>query len=84
MAPVAVCQPPCENGGNCTQPGYCSCPSEWEGARCETRKSVIMVHTSTSTSLILYLSFVQLDVHQTARMVEIAMSLEVVTVPLGG
>ena len=79
--PIAVCQPPCSNGGNCTQPGYCSCPSEWEGARCETRK---LVAVSTSSFIPFYSSYVQLDVHQNARMVEIAMSLETVTAPLGG
>ena len=31
----AVCQPPCQNGGNCTFPGQCSCLAEWEGTRCE-------------------------------------------------
>lgn len=39
---AAVCHPPCENGGNCTLPGYCTCESTWEGVRCETRKSVYL------------------------------------------
>jgi hypothetical protein len=77
---IAVCQPPCANGGNCTQPGYCSCPSEWEGARCETRTLVL----STSSFISFYSSCMQLDVPQNVRMVETAMSLETVSAPLGG
>ncbi len=34
---AAVCFPLCKNGGNCTAPGFCGCPREWEGLRCEER-----------------------------------------------
>ncbi|KAM4877855.1 epidermal growth factor-like protein 7 isoform 2-T4 [Thomomys bottae] len=32
---AAVCQPPCENGGRCVQPGRCHCPAGWEGDTCQ-------------------------------------------------
>lgn len=35
---IAVCNPPCENGGRCVAPGVCSCAPEWEGLRCEQGK----------------------------------------------
>ncbi len=31
------CMPSCQNGGNCMQPGVCSCPLGWTGVRCGTR-----------------------------------------------
>ncbi|XP_046519257.1 epidermal growth factor-like protein 7 isoform X7 [Equus quagga] len=33
---VAVCQPPCQNGGVCVQPGRCHCPAGWRGDTCQT------------------------------------------------
>ncbi|KAM5298563.1 epidermal growth factor-like protein 7 [Ctenodactylus gundi] len=33
---AAVCQPPCENGGRCVQPGRCHCPAGWQGNTCQT------------------------------------------------
>ncbi|XP_070107089.1 epidermal growth factor-like protein 7 isoform X14 [Equus przewalskii] len=32
----AVCQPPCQNGGVCVQPGRCHCPAGWRGDTCQT------------------------------------------------
>ncbi|XP_037350236.2 epidermal growth factor-like protein 7 [Talpa occidentalis] len=33
---AAICQPPCQNGGRCVQPGRCHCPAGWRGATCQT------------------------------------------------
>nr|XP_030694134.1 epidermal growth factor-like protein 7 isoform X3 [Globicephala melas] len=33
---VAICQPPCQNGGSCVQPGRCHCPAGWQGDTCQT------------------------------------------------
>uniref|UniRef100_A0A8C2SCD8 EGF like domain multiple 7 n=1 Tax=Capra hircus TaxID=9925 RepID=A0A8C2SCD8_CAPHI len=35
-APTAICQPPCQNGGSCVQPGRCHCPAGWQGDACQT------------------------------------------------
>ncbi|XP_072039237.1 uncharacterized protein [Amphiura filiformis] len=32
----AVCSPSCMNGGYCFAPNMCSCPTGWQGPRCET------------------------------------------------
>ena len=32
---LAQCRPPCANGGHCVIPGYCACPNNWTGPRCE-------------------------------------------------
>lgn len=32
---VAICNPPCENDGKCTEPNTCKCPENFEGNRCE-------------------------------------------------
>ncbi|XP_023371937.1 epidermal growth factor-like protein 7 isoform X4 [Otolemur garnettii] len=34
--PTAVCQPPCQNGGSCVQPGRCRCPAGWQGDTCQS------------------------------------------------
>ncbi|CAK6433465.1 unnamed protein product [Pipistrellus nathusii] len=33
---AAICQPPCQNGGRCVQPGRCRCPAGWQGGSCQT------------------------------------------------
>ncbi|XP_069330911.1 epidermal growth factor-like protein 7 isoform X4 [Eulemur rufifrons] len=33
---AAVCQPPCQNGGSCVQPGHCRCPAGWQGDTCQS------------------------------------------------
>ncbi|KAK1333983.1 hypothetical protein QTO34_004981 [Cnephaeus nilssonii] len=33
---AAICQPPCQNGGSCVQPGRCHCPAGWQGGSCQT------------------------------------------------
>lgn len=33
---AAICQPPCQNGGSCVQPGRCQCPAGWQGDLCQT------------------------------------------------
>ncbi|XP_075865316.1 epidermal growth factor-like protein 7 isoform X2 [Microcebus murinus] len=33
---AAVCQPPCQNGGSCVQPGRCRCPAGWRGDTCQS------------------------------------------------
>ena len=36
---VAVCNPPCQNGGRCVAPGRCECTSgSWSGHLCQNRK----------------------------------------------
>ena len=35
---TAVCSPECQNGGECTAPGQCTCTNEWEGPGCVERK----------------------------------------------
>lgn len=32
---AAVCNPPCINGGTCTNDGECACLPQWEGDQCE-------------------------------------------------
>lgn len=32
---AAICRPPCENGGECVRPGYCSCRNGFHGDRCQ-------------------------------------------------
>ncbi|XP_061460494.1 epidermal growth factor-like protein 7 isoform X2 [Rhineura floridana] len=33
---IAICRPPCQNGGRCLSPNKCSCPSGWSGKCCQT------------------------------------------------
>ncbi|XP_034969039.1 epidermal growth factor-like protein 7 [Zootoca vivipara] len=33
---IAICRPPCQNGGKCLSPNKCSCPSGWSGRSCQT------------------------------------------------
>ena len=35
---TAVCNPGCENGGRCEEPGVCTCPIGWTGRSCEQGK----------------------------------------------
>ncbi|XP_055299432.1 fibrillin-1-like [Sitodiplosis mosellana] len=32
-----VCDPPCQNGGKCNYPNYCSCPSGFKGHQCQNK-----------------------------------------------
>ena len=32
---LAICDPVCENGGTCTEPDTCECPSEYSGEQCQ-------------------------------------------------
>ena len=32
---LAVCDPPCLNGGECNSDGSCTCAGGWTGAQCE-------------------------------------------------
>ncbi|XP_028570926.1 epidermal growth factor-like protein 7 isoform X2 [Podarcis muralis] len=32
---IAICRPPCQNGGKCLSPNKCSCPSGWSGKSCQ-------------------------------------------------
>ena len=34
---LAVCSPACSNGGTCSAPNSCTCPSTYSGATCTTR-----------------------------------------------
>ena len=34
IAFIATCPTGCFNGGNCTTPGICTCPSMWTGNDC--------------------------------------------------
>ncbi|XP_033102325.1 SCO-spondin-like [Anneissia japonica] len=38
----AICEPECLNGGKCIEPGTCSCPVEYEGARCQDKIEIIV------------------------------------------
>lgn len=49
---AAVCDPPCQNGGDCLAPGHCSCPISWGGDRCET--GAIQCQCRGEYSLILF------------------------------
>ena len=33
-----ICDPGCENGGNCSAPDECSCPAGWSGDTCAQGK----------------------------------------------
>lgn len=35
---TAVCDVPCQNGGSCTAPNMCTCPSKFEGTLCQIGK----------------------------------------------
>lgn len=35
---TAVCQPSCQNGGQCVRPNQCDCTEEWEGHICDEGK----------------------------------------------
>ena len=37
---TAVCNPGCENGGRCEEPGVCTCQTEWTGKSCEQGKHI--------------------------------------------
>jgi hypothetical protein len=37
LLPTAVCDPPCLNGGVCSRPGVCSCPSGFLQPRCSRK-----------------------------------------------
>ncbi|CAF4378652.1 unnamed protein product, partial [Rotaria magnacalcarata] len=32
-----ICTSPCQNGGNCTAPSVCTCPTTFNGSVCEFR-----------------------------------------------
>lgn len=32
---LAVCNPPCENGGICEKPNKCNCPKSYDGSLCQ-------------------------------------------------
>ena len=32
---LARCDPPCQNGGHCSAPNRCTCPTRWQGEHCE-------------------------------------------------
>ena len=34
---AAICDPPCENNGNCSRPQYCECPQGYDGYDCGER-----------------------------------------------
>ena len=34
---LASCSPGCSNGGICSSPNSCTCPTYWTGTRCTTR-----------------------------------------------
>ena len=45
---VAICTPPCQNGGDCVAPGVCECPDVWNGLRCEDGKCSVFIHISAT------------------------------------
>jgi len=38
---LAVCRPPCKNGGHCMRNNICTCPEGYTGRRCEKSKLVL-------------------------------------------
>ena len=60
----AICSPDCQHGGRCLSPGYCTCTAEYEGNRCQIRKSNfyiiwfgVLPHSDTSDSVSYNLSY---------------------------
>lgn len=43
MLSIGVCDPLCQNGGNCTSPGQCRCTLGWEGNHCEQGMYCIVI-----------------------------------------
>ena len=56
---VAICNPPCENGGKCTQPGICNCTSGFEGLLCQNGKckKCVNIHFWSCTIICQVLNF---------------------------
>ena len=48
---IAVCDPPCLNGGYCYGPGLCACPEGTEGSRCEIGESLLIICDLTNDQL---------------------------------
>jgi len=46
---LAVCDPPCENGGVCEKPNRCNCPGNYGGPSCERYDSSRYCHGFPST-----------------------------------
>ena len=42
---LAVCSPPCENGGTCIAPDTCSCRTGSYGQVCEKREFIYKIHS---------------------------------------
>ena len=42
---LAVCDPVCQNGGNCTEPDTCVCAVGYTGDRCQTRMFLYLFFT---------------------------------------
>lgn len=40
--PIAICDPPCQNGGHCVSPGNCSCSGRWTGPSCEFESGFLL------------------------------------------
>lgn len=38
---LAVCSPPCKNGGHCMRNNVCACPDGYIGRRCEKGKPML-------------------------------------------
>lgn len=47
---LAVCNPPCQNGGVCKTPGKCECPEMFDGPQCEKMKSTCPPMPNSPTS----------------------------------
>jgi len=48
---IAICSPPCVNGGTCDAPSTCNCPAGWTGQDCSSGKyKLVMIRMSCNSS----------------------------------
>ena len=69
---LAVCMPPCENGGICSAPNECNCAEEWTGDTCTQRIARLYFFKSTYNPSFL---IIQLSVTLTVPMEGLALPL---------
>ena len=43
---LAICQPPCKNGGHCMRNNVCVCPEGYTGRRCQKSKTLLNMFAS--------------------------------------
>ncbi|XP_071952868.1 thrombomodulin-like [Antedon mediterranea] len=55
---LPICDPPCENNGNCVGPNNCECPDTYEGYRCEIGKYLTIF---CDFQYFLYLNIIEIE-----------------------